>query len=62
MPSFKDNSITCLPEEMPYEMINGAFISSGVSLGKNTRIFPGAFGGVTKDLGEGCIVKGNPAK
>lgn len=54
---FKDNSIIYLPEEMPYEMINGAYISLGVSIGKNTRILPGAYlGGGKISIGDNVYI------
>lgn len=40
---FKDNEITYLPENREYEFLNGAFISKEASIGKDVRIFPGAY-------------------
>lgn len=53
---FYDNNVTYNTMPKPFNVVNGAYICEGASIGKNTVIFPGAYidGDVT--IGDNCYI------
>ena len=49
---YRDNKIFYLPENQNYSIVNGAFIADGAKIGRNCRIFPGAYLGCEVELGD----------
>ena len=53
---FRNNGITYNRKPEPYELVNGAFICKGSTIGKNCVIFPGAYIDSDVVIGDNCYI------
>lgn len=53
---FFENRITYLPEFGEYEAVNGACIAKGAEIGRNCKIFPGAYIGPEVTMGDNVYI------
>lgn len=53
---FVNNKITNLPKANKVNVVNGAYIEEGASLGENCEVFPGVYIGADVRIGNGCYI------
>ena len=53
---YRENNVTCNAALVEYELVNGAYIAKGASIGENTVIFPGAYIDAGVSIGDNCYI------
>lgn len=53
---FYDNKVTYNTPLKPFQIVNGAYICEGASIGKNTSIFPGVYIDSDVTIGDNCYI------
>lgn len=53
---FYDNKVTYNTTPKPFDVVNGAYICKGATIGENTVIFPGAYIDSDVTIGDNCYI------